>query len=601
MKKRFLSIVLILSIILSFNTIISFAGTLEEDDVINENNIELYLRGDDTGEKVSRLIVRVKNKTGKEIIVGNMVCENHSWYASDGSKQYTVAANEEKNLVFYSSDEGFLSTRKYSVLNGATAGINIQYVEPVEGHPVTLIHRCLFDYHGIKSFYDSNNNVKEKDIKVKLDGKTLSFDVPPQIINDRTMVPLRAIFEALGASVEWNQETKTVTSTKGDTTIKLTIDSNTMYVNDNTVTLDSPACVVNDRTLVPVRAISEAYKTKVDWDGDTRTVVISSSDNNTNNITSNSSTPVQTEQSTSKTTEAQDKLPLINHEYGPITLNNNYSSGEYWYSNNISSLVFTKRKTTNIGKYQLYLSMQGITDYNLANVKVYFYDNNNRVLDEVWFTHDVTPNVEYNVLDYRYVDEDVIDNAVRVEFYSYTGEAAKTGQSDNKTEQLSNPSNGISDKYANIVNDTSIIEFDNSMSGYDNLKSAIIKKGKRSKNDNGYTIPYVDGNTMYNFLYNEDEDYIAILVKKERSGSTTAILTLKEDENPEIIFQEVYSNGKKYMYMGEYINSALVKTGGTSDIFSPESSIATYMSYVQGELKNLGINITMADLGVSVD
>lgn len=441
----------------------------------------------------------------------------------------------------------------------------------------------------------------ENDIQVKLDGKTLSFDVPPQIINDRTMVPLRAIFEALGASVEWNQETKTVTSTKGDTTIKLTIDSNTMYVNDNTVTLDSPACVVNDRTLVPVRAISEAYKTKVDWNGDTRTVVISSSDNNTNNITSNSSTPVQTEQSTSKTTETQDKLPLINHEYGPITLNNNYSSGEYWYSNNISSLVFTKRKTTNIGKYQLYLSMQGITDYNLANVKVYFYDNNNRVLDEVWFTHDVTPNVEYNVLDYRYVDEDVIDNAVRVEFYSYTGEAAKTGQSDNKTEQLSNPSNGISDKYANIVNDTSIIEFDNSMSGYDNLKSAIIKKGKRSKNDNGYTIPYVDGNTMYNFLYNEDEDYIAILVKKERSGSTTAILTLKEDENPEIIFQEVYSNGKKYMYMGEYINSALVKTGGTSDIFSPESSIATYMSYVQGELKNLGINITMVDLGVSVD
>ncbi len=55
---------------------------------------------------------------------------------------------------------------------------------------------------------------------------------------------------------------KTVTSTKGDTTIKLTIDSNTMYVNDNAVTLDSPACVVNDRTLVPVRAISEAYKTK---------------------------------------------------------------------------------------------------------------------------------------------------------------------------------------------------------------------------------------------------------------------------------------------------------------------------------------------------
>ena len=101
----------------------------------------------------------------------------------------------------------------------------------------------------------------DEDIKVKLDGNTLSFDVPPQIINDRTMVPLRAIFEALGASVDWNQQTKTVTSVKGDTTIKLTIDSNTMYVNGNAVTLDTPACVVNDRTLVPVRAISEAYQT----------------------------------------------------------------------------------------------------------------------------------------------------------------------------------------------------------------------------------------------------------------------------------------------------------------------------------------------------
>ena len=114
----------------------------------------------------------------------------------------------------------------------------------------------------------------ENDIKVMLDGNALSFDVPPQIINDRTMVPLRAIFEALGASVDWNQETRTVTSTKGDTTIKLTINSNTMYVNNNAVTLDTPACVVNDRTLVPVRAISEAYKTTVDWNGDTKTVSI---------------------------------------------------------------------------------------------------------------------------------------------------------------------------------------------------------------------------------------------------------------------------------------------------------------------------------------
>ena len=111
-------------------------------------------------------------------------------------------------------------------------------------------------------------------ISVYINGNPVTFDVPPQIINDRTMVPLRAIFEALGASVDWNQETRTVTSIKNGTAIKLTIDSNTMYVNNNTVTLDSPACIVDDRTLVPVRAISEAYNATVEWNGDIKRVDI---------------------------------------------------------------------------------------------------------------------------------------------------------------------------------------------------------------------------------------------------------------------------------------------------------------------------------------
>lgn len=76
------------------------------------------------------------------------------------------------------------------------------------------------------------------------------------------MVPLRAIFEALGATVDWNDATQTVTSTKGNTTISLTINNPTMYVNGTSVALDSPACLVGARTLVPVRAISEAFGTK---------------------------------------------------------------------------------------------------------------------------------------------------------------------------------------------------------------------------------------------------------------------------------------------------------------------------------------------------
>ena len=111
------------------------------------------------------------------------------------------------------------------------------------------------------------------DVTVTLDGEKIEFDVQPQIINDRTMVPLRAIFEALGATVEWDETTRTVTSTKEEKTIKLTIDSPTMYVNEEAVELDSPATIVSDRTLVPVRKIFETLGATVDYDDATRTVI----------------------------------------------------------------------------------------------------------------------------------------------------------------------------------------------------------------------------------------------------------------------------------------------------------------------------------------
>lgn len=111
-------------------------------------------------------------------------------------------------------------------------------------------------------------------ITVELDGKEIVFDVQPQLINDRTMVPLRAIFESLGATVAWDQSTKTVVSTKDGTVIVLTIDNPIMKVNGEEIRLDTSACIINERTLVPVRAISEAFKLKVDWNGATKTVVI---------------------------------------------------------------------------------------------------------------------------------------------------------------------------------------------------------------------------------------------------------------------------------------------------------------------------------------
>lgn len=113
-----------------------------------------------------------------------------------------------------------------------------------------------------------------RDIKVLLNGEQLYFDQPPIIKEDRTLVPLRAIFEALGANVDWNQDTQTVTANKDEINISMTIGSNTMQKNNSSITLDVSAQIVNDRTLVPARAIAEAFGCNVEWNGDEQTVTI---------------------------------------------------------------------------------------------------------------------------------------------------------------------------------------------------------------------------------------------------------------------------------------------------------------------------------------
>ncbi len=112
-------------------------------------------------------------------------------------------------------------------------------------------------------------------IKVVLNGTAIDFaDVAPMIINDRTMVPLRAIFEALGSTVEWDDATKTVTAVKEDVTIRMTIGAGEFTRNEETVVLDSPATIVDSRTLVPVRAIAESFGSEVGWIAETKTVEI---------------------------------------------------------------------------------------------------------------------------------------------------------------------------------------------------------------------------------------------------------------------------------------------------------------------------------------
>ena len=111
-------------------------------------------------------------------------------------------------------------------------------------------------------------------IKVIYNGGELSFDVSPKIENDRVMVPMRAVFEAFGAKVKWDGETKTVTAKKKSDTIELTVDSKEMKKNDETVEADASPVIEDGRTLIPLRAVSELLELEVSWDEDTKTVEI---------------------------------------------------------------------------------------------------------------------------------------------------------------------------------------------------------------------------------------------------------------------------------------------------------------------------------------
>ncbi|MDD4688889.1 MAG: copper amine oxidase N-terminal domain-containing protein, partial [Eubacteriales bacterium] len=118
------------------------------------------------------------------------------------------------------------------------------------------------------------NASAEEFVTVKLNGVAMDFDVSAQVINGRTLVPLRGIFEAIGAKVEWDDPSQTVTAYRGDKTISLQIGSNSLFVNKDEKILDVPAQLINGRTLVPARAVAESLGAKVEWDEASQTVII---------------------------------------------------------------------------------------------------------------------------------------------------------------------------------------------------------------------------------------------------------------------------------------------------------------------------------------
>lgn len=125
----------------------------------------------------------------------------------------------------------------------------------------------------------SNNVSASQGVSIYINGEKQSFSNQAVIENSSTLVPLRGIFESLGANVQWNQSTQTIDASKGNTKVWLKIGSKNAKVNDSAINLSVPAQVKNGKTLVPLRFISESLGANVQWNQKTQTVTITGDSN----------------------------------------------------------------------------------------------------------------------------------------------------------------------------------------------------------------------------------------------------------------------------------------------------------------------------------
>jgi len=146
---------------------------------------------------------------------------------------------------------------------------------------LTLVISPLFLTSASAASFDNHAAPHFSEIRVLLDGKALHFDVPPQMVADVVMVPMRPIFKAFDINVQWDEASKQILATteSGDI-ILITLDSKTKYFNGFPRHFDVPAQVISGHTFIPLRAIAQAVDAEVIWSPAANAVIINTAQHN---------------------------------------------------------------------------------------------------------------------------------------------------------------------------------------------------------------------------------------------------------------------------------------------------------------------------------
>ena len=215
------------------------------------------------------------------------------------------------------------------------------------------------------------------EIKVVVNDVQLSFDQSPLMWEGRLLVPLRSIFEALGATVYWNNDTQTVTGKKGKTTIELQIGKAKALINGKEQELQVPARKINNRTMVPLRFVAESLGATVNWNKDTRTATIDDHKR------------AKYEEGLLKNVEVQ-SVKFFQSNDGKMT------NGEKTYKD-----AFSKRETRYVHcEITLINSIPG--KRLEVPLKVEYYTQNNKVLIETTVKHVIEANASTSTLEVNF-------------------------------------------------------------------------------------------------------------------------------------------------------------------------------------------------------
>ncbi|HEY4003444.1 MAG TPA: copper amine oxidase N-terminal domain-containing protein [Candidatus Xenobia bacterium] len=114
----------------------------------------------------------------------------------------------------------------------------------------------------------------QQPVGVTVNGNPVTFDQPPVMSGGRVLVPLRGVFERLGATVTWNAATRSIVAQTGSTQVDLAVGSTQATVNGQAAAMDSPPILVNARAMVPLRFVSQALGATVNWDANQQRVAI---------------------------------------------------------------------------------------------------------------------------------------------------------------------------------------------------------------------------------------------------------------------------------------------------------------------------------------